>query len=147
MSRWLVPGVVGIVLGACWTSSSPPPPPQPFQPVAHPTVPPPKLLSGTPTTLTPDIVLAKIRAAYMGGVKRCYSVLLKNHGGARGRVMITFTVDPNGSAQRAEVHGFADPVDACIAAQIATWRFPLPKNGTGVATEASFALPLDLAPD
>lgn len=100
-----------------------------------------------PTTLTPDVVLAKIRAEYMGGVKRCYSVLLKNHGTARGKVMITFTIDPAGAATQGEAHGFADTVDSCITSQIATWRFPVPQDQAGAPTEASFALPLDLVPD
>ena len=98
------------------------------------------------TTLTPDVVVAKIRAAYMGGVKRCYSVMLKNSGG-RGKVMVTFTVDPTGRVHDGTARGFSDTVDACITAQVADWRFPIPTDPAGTPVEASFALPLDLIPD
>ncbi|MDB4957789.1 MAG: hypothetical protein JWO36_5358 [Myxococcales bacterium] len=116
-------------------------------PAAKPPAPPPTEVLVGPTTLSPDVVLAKIRTDYMGGVKRCYSVLLKNHGAARGSVMITFTVDPAGVAQHGEAHGFADLVDHCITTQIASWKFPVPKDQTGTPTEASFALPLHLEPE
>jgi hypothetical protein len=102
------------------------------------------LLRGT--TLTADLVVARIRSDYMGGVRRCYSVLLKNHGGAHGKVMVMFTVDPKGRAT-GEAHGFADKVDACITAQITSWKFPAPRDQLGSPTEASFALPIDLRPD
>ena len=97
-----------------------------------------------PTTLSADVVLTKIRTEYIGRMKTCYRVLLKQHASARGRVLITFTVDPRGRASRGEAHGFADKVDACIAAQIASWQFPAPRDPAGAPTEASFAVPLEL---
>src|SRR5262245_1028980 len=55
--------------------------------------------------LTPDIVLATIRGNYLGGVQRCYRRYLKRDEEAHGRVMVSFTVDPNGRARNCEAHG------------------------------------------
>jgi hypothetical protein len=99
------------------------------------------------TTLTPGVVLEKIRSTYMGGMKRCYSVLLKNRATVRGKVTILFTVNAVGKVQERDARGFEDRVDACLEAQIADWRFPVPRDSAGTPTQATFALPLELQPD
>jgi hypothetical protein len=132
-----------MALGGCWLNTTPAGEPvAPVRRVAEPLAP----VIGV-TTLSPDIVLAKIGSSYMGGVKRCYTVLLKNQPSARGKVTISFTVDASGSAQHGAARGFAGTVDACITALIAGWKFPIPKDRTGAPVEASFLLPLDLTPD
>jgi hypothetical protein len=93
------------------------------------------------TELTPDVVLATIRTRYIGGVERCYRRHLKNDATARGRVLVSFTVDPKGRARDGEAHGITDRVDDCIAAQVARWQFPKP------AQESRFALGLELGVD
>ncbi len=91
--------------------------------------------------LTPDVVLATIRSRYLGGVERCYRRHLKKDATARGRVFVSFTVDPKGRAKDGEARGITDRVDDCIAAQVARWQFPKPSK------EARFALGLELSVD
>jgi outer membrane biosynthesis protein TonB len=92
----------------------------------------------TRSQLTPDVVLATIRSRYLGGVERCYRRHLKQDASARGRVFVSFTVDPKGRARDGEARGITERVDGCIAAQVARWQFPKP------AQEARFALGLQL---
>ena len=91
--------------------------------------------------LTPDVVLATIRSRYIGGVERCYRRHLKRDASARGRVVVSFTVDPKGRARDGEARGITERVDDCIAAQVARWEFPKP------AQEERFALGLELGVD
>ena len=91
--------------------------------------------------LTPDVVLATIRTRYLSGVERCYRRHLKKDSSARGRVLVSFTVDPKGRARDGEAKGITDRVDDCIAAQVARWQFPRPQE------EARFALGLELGVD
>ena len=88
--------------------------------------------------LTPDVVLATIRTRYLGGVERCYRRHLKRDASARGRVLLSFTVDTDGRARDSEARGITDRVDGCIAAQVARWQFPRPTQ------DARFALGLEL---
>jgi hypothetical protein len=91
--------------------------------------------------LTPDLVLSTIRTRYLGGVERCYRRHLKRDASARGRVFLSFTVDPKGRARDGEARGITDRVDDCIEAQVARWQFPRPQQ------EARFALGLELGVD
>ena len=127
---------VGIVLvAACATKPAPPPAnTQRTQSVEAPAKP---AVRRTPE-LTPDVVLATIRSRYLGGVERCYRRHLKQDASARGRVIVSFTVDPNGRAREGEARGITSRVDGCIAAQVARWQFPQP------AQESRFALGLEL---
>jgi hypothetical protein len=87
------------------------------------------------------VVLATIRSRYLGGVERCYRAHLKRDASARGRVLVSFTVDAKGRAREGAARGITDRVDDCIAAQIARWQFPRPDE------EARFALGLELSVD
>jgi hypothetical protein len=99
------------------------------------------------STLTPDIVLAKIQNAYMAGLKRCYKNYLNKDASARGKVTLALTVNQTGRTTKGAAHGFAGEVDDCISAQMGSWRFPIPKDKDGEATEASFQITLQLVPD
>jgi hypothetical protein len=99
------------------------------------------------STLTPDIVLSKIQSAYMAGLKRCYKEHLKKDASARGKVTLDLTVNETGRTVKGNAKGFASEVDACISGQMASWRFPIPKDKDGDATEASFRIALQLVPD
>ena len=133
------------LLGACASSS---------RPAAHApaNAEPPRVQHGphardprvAVTSLTPDVVLATIRGRYLSGVERCYARHLKQHGGGEARVMLSFTVDPKGHARDSAARGLAVQVDGCIAAQVARWRFPVPRDPGGSPTEAHFALGLQL---
>lgn len=99
------------------------------------------------SSLTPDIVLAKIQSVYMAGLKRCYKQYLNKDASARGKVTLSLTVSATGNTVNGRANGFASEVDACISAQMGGWRFPIPKDKEGEATDASFAITLQLVPD
>lgn len=98
------------------------------------------------SSLTGDIVSAKIQSAYMAGLKRCYKEYLKKDGSARGKVTLSFTVNETGRTVQGAAKGFASEVDDCITNLMASWRFPIPKQD-GEPTEASFSIQLQLVPD
>lgn len=98
-------------------------------------------------TLTPDIVLAKIQSAYMAGIKRCYKELLLKTPAAKGKLALAFTVDTKGKTTAASSKGFSTELDDCVKPQMATWRFPIPKDSAGDPTDAPFAITLQLVPD
>ncbi len=99
------------------------------------------------TTLTPDAVLSKIQTAYMAGLKRCYKEYLKKDASARGKVMLSLTINETGRTTKGAAHGFAGEVDECISGLMGSWRFPIPHDKDGDATEASFQIGLQLVPD
>jgi hypothetical protein len=99
------------------------------------------------STLTPDIVLSKIQSAYMAGLKRCYKEYLKKDASARGKITLSLTINETGRTVKGSASGVANEVDTCIDGQMASWRFPIPKDKDGEATEASFAITLQLVPD
>jgi len=99
------------------------------------------------STLTPDIVLSKIQSAYMAGLKRCYKTYLAKDASARGKVTLSLTINETGRTTSSGAKGFAGEVDSCIEGLMGSWRFPIPKDKDGEATEASFAITLQLVPD
>ncbi|MEJ7596879.1 MAG: hypothetical protein WKG01_03120 [Kofleriaceae bacterium] len=99
------------------------------------------------STLTPDIVLAKIQSSYMAGLKRCYKTYLNKDGSARGKVTLSLTINETGRTVKGGAKGFANEVDTCIEGLMTSWRFPIPKDKDGDPTEASFAITLQLVPD
>jgi hypothetical protein len=99
------------------------------------------------STLTPDAVLSKIQSAYMAGLKRCYKEYLKKDASARGKVTLALTINETGRTVKGAAHGFAGEVDECIGVLMSGWRFPIPKDKDGEATEASFSITLQLVPD
>jgi hypothetical protein len=99
------------------------------------------------STLTPDIVMSKIQSAYMAGLKRCYREYLKKDASARGKVTLSLTINETGRTVQGAAKGFAGEVDDCISSLMAGWRFPIPKDKDGEATEASFSITLQLVPD
>jgi hypothetical protein len=96
------------------------------------------------TTLTAEMVLNKIRTNYMPGLQRCYKAGLAGDGSLGGTVDIAFTVGENGAVQDPSADGVTNQVDACIAGQMAGWRFPIPRDQTGEPDEASFTVALVL---
>jgi hypothetical protein len=99
------------------------------------------------STLTPDLVLAKIQSAYMAGLKRCYKEYLRKDASARGKVTLALSINQTGRTVKGAAHGFAGEVDECISGQMTGWRFPVPKDKEGEPTEANFAITLQLVPD
>ncbi len=102
---------------------------------------------GDDSSLTADAVLARIHAAYMAGLKRCYKQHLNKDASARGTVQLSFTVNETGRLVSGTAKGFATEVDTCIQGQMATWRFTAPKDKDNEATDADFQIKLQLVPD
>lgn len=102
---------------------------------------------GDDSSLTPAVVLNKILTAYMAGLKRCYKQYLNKEATARGAVALSFTVNETGRLVNGNAKGFASEVDVCIQSQMATWRFPIPKDKDNEATDANFSITLQLVPD
>jgi hypothetical protein len=103
--------------------------------------------TGDASSLSPEAVLSKIQSVYMAGLKRCYREFLKKDASARGKVTLSLTVNETGRTVKGAAHGFASEVDECISGQMSTWRFPIPKDKDGEATDASFEIALQLVPD
>ncbi len=99
------------------------------------------------SSLTPDLVLAKIQSAYMAGLKRCYKNYLLKDATARGKVTLSFTVNESGRATGGRAKGFAGEVDECIAGQMGSWRFAVPVDKDNEPTTAAFAISLQLVPE
>jgi hypothetical protein len=106
---------------------------------------------GEDTTLSPEDVLRKIQNAYMAGIQRCYKNYLVKDAMARGKVTLSLSINGTGRTVKGAAHGFASEIDQCISAQMASWRFPIPKNKDGTGLEgtdtADFAITLQLVPD
>lgn len=113
-------------------TKAPEPEPAPVAPTRRP--------GTTVAALTPEVVLATIRGRYIAGVERCYRRHLKKNAAARGRVVVSFTVDRKGRAQDGEARGITEQVDGCITAQVQRWRFPVPRQHRA----SHFALGLEL---
>jgi hypothetical protein len=99
------------------------------------------------STLLPDLVVSKILSVYMAGIKRCYKTHLEQDPAARGRVRLSFTVNETGRVLAPKVTGFATAIDDCLKGQLPSWRFPIPKDKDGEATDAAFEIGLQLVPD
>jgi outer membrane biosynthesis protein TonB len=141
---WFRGLVISMLAAAC--ASSPRPPSNATTPTQHakPAAPAPVAAtypSVRPATLTPDLVLATIRDRYLTGVERCYSRHAKKLGTANGRVVVSFTVDEDGSTRDSDARGITTRVDKCIRAQVARWTFPAPRK------ESAFSLGLQLSTD
>ncbi len=128
--------VVGLLFVASCAARPAPPPAQVRTPPPAPAA--PKRQGVGYGELTPDVVLATIRSRYIGGVERCYRRQLKKDATVRGRVLVSFAVDPKGRAFDGEARGITAAVNDCIAAQVSKWQFPRP------ADEVRFALGLEL---
>src|SRR5439155_5908401 len=99
------------------------------------------------SSLSPEAVLSKIQSAYMAGLKRCYREYLKKDASARGKVTLSLTINETGRTVKGNARGFAGEVDECIGGLMTGWRFPIPKDKDGEATDASFEIALQLVPD
>lgn len=98
------------------------------------------------TTPTPDQVVAKIKKDYMAGLMRCYQIGLRDDGSLAGKVAVTFTIAENGKLSDRSANGVSPGVDSCISSQMASWRFPAPKDNNGESTEMDFGMSLALVP-
>ncbi|HUJ63429.1 MAG TPA: AgmX/PglI C-terminal domain-containing protein [Kofleriaceae bacterium] len=99
-----------------------------------------------PTSLTPEVVLAKLRDVYMKGLERCYRRALTEDENLSGKIALTFTVESHGRVTDPEAAGMGDKIDACVAQQMSAWHFPAPRDRDGAPTDATFHVSLALRP-
>jgi hypothetical protein len=98
-----------------------------------------------PVALTPDVALSRIQDAYRGGVQRCYHARLKREPRARGRMIVTFTVDETGRVASGNAKGvgraLGKPIELCVERAMLRWSFPAPR------AETTFRVALALSSD
>jgi len=103
--------------------------------------------ASTPRTrvaLTPDVALETIEASYLGGLRRCYQARLKRDARARGRVVVTFTVDHRGRLSARDAKGAGRAIETCVERAMSRWSFPPARRADGRPTEATFRVALQL---
>ena len=96
--------------------------------------------------LTHERVLSQIQTAYLASIRICYKEHLRKNPNARGKVTLSLTVNESGRTTKGDARGFSSEVDACITPLMSSWRFPIPRDGEGQPTTASFAVSLLLQP-
>ena len=96
-------------------------------------------------SLTVNGMLGKINSTYVQGMQRCYVKGLAQDASLQGMVTVVFTVNPWGRVSGI-VSGIAPKVDSCLTSQLASWRFPTPRDAKDRPTVATFKLNLQLAP-
>jgi len=97
------------------------------------------------STLTADLVVAKIRAAYAPGIRRCYQHHVDQDPTAHGTLKLAFTVTLTGRLTNPVATSFAADIEGCVAGAMAAWRFPIPKTKDGDPIETRYRITLELA--
>ena len=125
--------LLAVLLGACWRGKPGPVAPREQKrdgpkPVA---------------TLSAESALARIEAAYRGGVQRCYETRLKTHPSANGQLTLTFTVDSGGKLTYREARGIHRSVERCVEGAMSRWTFP--RLISAAQAEETFRLALQLS--
>jgi len=101
-----------------------------------------------PSTLTAELVAAKIESVYLAGVIRCYRNGLKADGKLAGTLTLAMTVSRDGRTDAAEARGLTGDVDNCVTGIALAWRFANPKQATGGEPMlARFELAFGAAPE
>lgn len=103
--------------------------------------------SSSTSSLTPELVLRKISSAYIGGIRRCYKTSLAQDPALRGKLALSLKVNETGRTIAPSVTGLTKELDECVVAQMASWRFPIPKDENGDPSEAAFELAIQLVPE
>lgn len=122
-----------------------PPPPPAKQPAVRATVESKRALAAT--SLTADAVVAKIEAAYIAQLRRCYGELIARSPGKQGKVALSFEVTPRGETAAVRVLGLEARLEACLAGQVAAWQFAAPRTPEGGPTAARFEVTYRLQPE
>ena len=99
------------------------------------------------SSLTVDVLLSKVQAAYMAGVKRCYKQRLAADPAAKGSLQIRLSVGPTGRTTEILVTSFHPDHESCAKGLVQNWRFPVAKGQDGEPVVATFDLTLDHAPE
>ena len=116
--------LVLVTLCACRRQPSPPVTPREPARAPKPVAP----------ALTPQLALETIEKRYVAGMQRCYRAKLKRDPRARGKVVVTFTVDDRGQVADRRAKGVHESIERCVESAMMKWTFPRP------AAETTFRL-------
>lgn len=94
--------------------------------------------------LTAAILVETIETSYLGALRRCYKARLKHDPAARGRVIVTFTVDGKGRLSDGRASGVGKQIESCVERAMTRWEFPPARDRDGAPIEATFRLALQL---
>lgn len=100
-----------------------------------------QVLSGLPK----DVINAVVQK-YRSQIRFCYDAALQRSPGLRGKVVVAFTIQPNGTVSYAGIKDSTigdSGLEGCMTSKIRTWKFPQPE--APVVTEVS-AYPFILNP-
>jgi len=64
-------------------------------------------------------------------IKHCYERALENHDDLSGKIVIHFTIEPNGTVSLAEINSSTmdhPDTELCVAAVVKNMKFPSPAN-------------------
>ncbi len=90
--------------------------------------------SNADTSLTPEIVRAKIESAYAAGIKKC----------GEGRAMVAFTVKRNGKVVDSRGEGEDPAVVTCLTTLVKSWRFAPAVDADGDMREPEITVTVEL---
>lgn len=105
----------------------------------------PKIVPGNPTvqgSLDREIIRRVVRQ-HRQEIRNCYEQELQKNRNLAGRVMVRFTIQPNGSVANAIVRESSlnnATVESCMTRRIQRWVFPEPKGGGIVIVNYPFNL-------
>lgn len=88
-------------------------------------------------------IIRRIVRAHINEVRFCYATGLARRPKMRGRVVVRFTIGPNGrvSASKVARSSLRDKrVASCISAAVRRWKFPKPQGGGDVVVTYPFVL-------
>ncbi len=102
------------------------------------------------SSLSAVAVAAKLTASYLPGIRRCYEELLRRRPGARGSLVVDFTVNAVGTLADPAVttagKATDDTLAGCARREMTSWRFPIPQSQYSEPRNARFTIELRLVP-
>lgn len=135
---------VVLAVAACGGSSKPamgpPPPPAKIgeaerpEPVERAPAAPPAASAAGPGGVapgTPEIsgdidrtALKRVIQRNSDQIRNCYELALQKDPSLRGKVVVVFTIDKDGTVPDAKADGVDDGLDRCLETRFKTWQFP-----------------------
>lgn len=82
-------------------------------------------------------VIRRVIQQHLNEVKNCYEAALEKNASLAGRMMVRFTIEPDGKVGESSVpeSSLNSPAaESCIRDAVRTWIFPRPQSGKVVVT-------------
>ncbi len=103
----------------------------------------PKFVPGKPTvqgSLSPDQI-RRVVQKHANATRNCYNKELQQKRDLAGKIVVKFTIGPNGKVLRVEIPESTMKnanVEQCLRTQVKSWQFPEPKGGGSVTVNYPF---------